>query len=382
MNNEDKDDNDQNVENVEFYEYIREHFFDDDRDEICHKKFPLITKDIKWLNKKFDILSTYEMSMMMSLQCSIPIEVFQSKMFPKCSMYNFPSLSKDNYGFFLDNSMEQFTKYSRFVLSSSRYVVDTSGQVQSRHRELEDFIWENKLDEAKIDLQTSSEIFITNECCIYPDIIKHTLIHDILYYAEYTLHTIWKIMSGLFYYDRFGDLPAYEIAKESINNKYHTRKVEYNTDFINTLSLRLFQMQIYNLNIRKQSEKYGGKKPNIQMSYPEIRYEQDEDGNITIHNLIPLIDIKWSDGTECPHDAPIFLFKKYMEKYYEDVKNAFPIFERLEMIYKLCLLNRLIGNVKTDKKDKKNYSETYPENNFMSGGIHLYPDIIIKCPKV
>ncbi len=84
------------------------------------------------------------------------------------------------------------------------------------------------------------------------------------------------------------------------------------------------------------------------------------------------------DGSLPPENSPAFVFKEFFETHYEAIKKSFPIYARLERLYKIMMCNRILIGKMGDAGAEKNelvYIENHVDNIACHGGIKLQPKI-------
>jgi hypothetical protein len=115
------------------------------------------------------------------------------------------------------------------------------------------------------------------------------------------------------------------------------------------------------------------------ISYEDIKYILEDD-ILTFKKLkekINITCIKDDEYIEQPSYAKYL--QQFFREYYDDIKNAFPIYNRLENIYRLCALNVVLDNFTPETEMHESiYVDTYPRSILCSGGILLAPKTFIR----
>lgn len=117
----------------------------------------------------------------------------------------------------------------------------------------------------------------------------------------------------------------------------------------------------------------------VNLNFPQMDYSLDE-RYLQFHTLTPNVNITYGND-----EVPFYLtfVKKFIEEHYQDIKTSFPIYNRLENIYRLCAL------VRFRQKDLEKiqipsynlvYTRTFPDKIMCCGGIKLVPKLFVKIP--
>jgi hypothetical protein len=117
------------------------------------------------------------------------------------------------------------------------------------------------------------------------------------------------------------------------------------------------------------------------ISYEDIKYTLQEN-ILTFKKLKEKINITcWKDDEQIELPSYAKYLQQFFNEYYDDIKNVFPIYNRLENIYRLCALNVVLDNFTPETKINNSvYIDTYPRSILCSGGILLAPTNFIKIP--
>ena len=117
------------------------------------------------------------------------------------------------------------------------------------------------------------------------------------------------------------------------------------------------------------------------ISYQDIKYSLNNENDILkFAKLKEKINITcWKDDKYFEIPSYAKYLNLFFEQYYDDIKNVFPIYNRLENIYRLCALNTILDNFTLETEIHESvYVETYPRSILCSGGILLAPKNFIR----
>ncbi len=182
----------------------------------------------------------------------------------------------------------------------------------------------------------------------------------------------------------------YLIGFREYNGYYKVSNVECNYGFLRLIDM--ISNFITNNNLReKQKEikvQYQKFKDimndavlSASISYHDIKYSIDANV-IHMHKLKEKINLtcwKGEEEIEIPQHAKYLA--QFFNEYYDDIKNIFPIYNRLENIYRLCALNVIMDDFKIEQEIHESvYIDTYPRSILCSGGILLAPRKFIAIP--
>jgi len=359
----------------DFHAYMKGHFYDSDRMEVLKRDFPNI------LHNTFgDVQNKNDALNVILYGYSIPPNIF-TEMFPKC-IYTFPWLEKDADGFITNIEKNKYADYSYFDLSG---IVCHNPCQTMRDPELEDCL--KSVSNLEIDLRkepTDGPLYKTNQCWIFPESIRGTAAYDVLYYADYLFKFFWRavervILRGNPIESVGSDDFLLSRVPSSIDGLYHTMKASNQTGFVSIRNMiHLFALKNKNkiTGWREAHFQYGQRTFIANLQFPNIEYGKDEQG-IYIAPLKPNIQVQELDGTTHPENGPGFVLKEFFETNYDAIKKTFPIYLRLERIYKIMVSKRILtGQMEVVDGSVKNqlvYVENHIDSIACHGGIKLQP---------
>jgi hypothetical protein len=179
---------------------------------------------------------------------------------------------------------------------------------------------------------------------------------------------------------------TYMISMRDIEDKYKVSNVEYNYGFLrlidmisNFVSDNNLKDKQEELNAEYMEFKKKGRTMSASISYEDIKYTL-EDNILTFKKLKEKINIVcWKDDEYFEIPSYAKYLQQFFREYNDDIKNVFPIYNRLENIYRLCALNVVLDNFTTETEIHESiYVDTYPRSILCSGGILLAPKTFIR----
>lgn len=379
----------------QFRAYLKSHFYDSDRLDVIRRDFPDLLKEMiekegpiprtNYIHNPFtDITNSNDILNVIAFEFSIPPHIF-AMMFPSCS-YRFPWLEKDSDGHIknMEPHNSKYADYSFFDLSG---VVCHDPHKTVRDPELEDCL--KGVSNVEIDLRkepTDGPLYKTNQCWIFPESIRGTAAYDVLYYADYLFKFFFRAIERIILrgepLDSAGsdDFFLSRVPAQS-DGLYHTIRACNRDGYVglrNIILLFAIKNKDKIAGWREGYSQYGRRTFIANLQFPNIEYGKDEEG-IYIAPLKSYIQIQELDGTTPPDNSPAFVFKEFFETHYEAIKKSFPIYARLERLYKIMVCNRiLIGQMGESGEPEKNelvYIENHVDSIACHGGIKLQPKI-------
>ncbi len=322
-------------------------------------------------------------------QLNIPkekyIRLFQLDKLP----YNFPSLKTDDEGIFTGET-DEYDIFNTFKLVDGSYQYE----LKNPDTEIERFIIDNKIKQMRIDLrQNLKGTFSNHQSYVYPlSIASNSAVYDTLYLTDYLLKHIYRILMAIIINGADEELikqETYLISMREIEGTYKVSNVEFHYGFMRLIDMISNFVRDNNLKekqIELNAEYIEFQKLNTTMSasilYEDIKYTL-EDNILTFKKLKEKINIvcwgKDDEYFEIPSYAKYL--QQFFREYYDDIKNVFPIYNRLENIYRLCALNVILDNFTPETEIHESiYVDTYPRSILCSGGILLAPKNFIQVP--
>jgi len=302
--------------------------------------------------------------------------------------YNFPSLKTDEDGIFT-GEIDEYDLFDTFKLNNGSYQYE----LKNPDTEIEQFIIGNKIKQLRIDLrQHLKGSFSNHQSYVYPIIVaSNSAVYDTLYLTDYLLKHIYRILMAIIINGADEELikhETYMISMREIEGTYKVSNVEYNYGFLRLIDMISNFVRDNNLKEKQtelNAEYMEFKKLNTIMSasisYEDIKYTLEDDvlNFKKIKEKINITCIKDNEYIEIPNYAKYL--QQFFNEYYDDIKGVFPIYHRLENIYRLCALNVVLDQFRfeTELHDSI-YVDTYPRSILCSGGIVLAPTSFIQVP--
>lgn len=291
-------------------------------------------------------------------------------------LYNFPSLPIDENGIIITNCPE-YQKFNKFNKSDFSIIHSSISD-----EELENAVLSNNIMEYKIDLDTSPKglpFFESHNCSIYPEIIKDIpVIYDTLYICDYYLKFIYRIVLQYLVLERTDDEVIFSnflIAYKEINSQYAVSSLNDRPEFIQIIKVIKSFVEKYkdDPKIKESYQDTLGKDAiiRIQITYKNILFSTDDE-YLYFLPLIPEVEMSCSLNKELSYF--LTYVKKFVEDHYDDIKNAFPIYNRLENLYRLCAINRFKNLNTLESFDidtpecKLVYTRRFPDQIMCRGG--------------
>ena len=326
-------------------------------------------------------MTTEEVSIMLLNQHSIPKNLFEHT-----DDYSFPSLITDEKGIFT-GACKKYHTYDLFTDKG-----DLILEEDERDFELENYILDHQIEFVDIDLdkaQTNvNPLFESQRCKVYPENIKDVpAIYDTLFACDYLLKYIYRILLQVLVLQRSLEqiyTSNYLISYKPVKGEYPIANIYKRAGFTKLVNtIRLFALKNKSqLSLIKESYetcKSNTKHIRVNLTFPKMNYSVDEN-YLQFHPLVPNVKITYGDDP-----VPFYLtfVKQFIEEHYQDIKTAFPIYNRLENIYRLCALVRFrqnnLENTSTPHYELV-YTRTFPDKIMCCGGITLVPKLFVKIP--
>jgi len=319
-------------------------------------------------------------------ESSIPkeqyIQLFQLDKLP----YDFPSLKTDDEGIFT-GEIDEYDLFDTFKLNNGSYQYE----LKNPDTEIEQFIIGNKIKQMRIDLRRYlNGIFGNHQSYVYPELIaSNSAVYDTLYLTDYLLKHIYRILMAIIINGTDEELikqETYMISMREIEGKYKVSNVKYNYGFLRLIDI--ISNFVSDNNLKEKQEELNAehiefKKLNTiisaSISYEDIKYTLKDDV-LNLKKLKGKINITcWKDDEQIELPSYTKYLQQFFHEYYDDIKNVFPIYNRLENIYRLCALNVVLDNFTTETEIHESiYVDTYPRSILCSGGILLAPKTFIR----
>jgi len=293
-------------------------------------------------------------------------------------VYHFPSLPIDENGIILTNCPE-FQKIN--IFNKSNFSIVHTPEMRF-DEELENAVLSSNIMEYKIDLDKSPKglpFFESQDCSIYPEIIKDIpVIYDTLYICDYYLKFIYRIVLQCLILEKTDDEVIFSnflIAYKEINSQYAVSSLNDRPEFIQIIQVIKSFVDIFkdDPKIKESYQQCLGKDVviRLQITYKEILFCTDEE-YLYFLPLVPDVEMFYGLGEELPYY--LTYVKKFVEDHYDDMKNAFPIYNRLENLHRLCAINRFkdlntLESFDIDTPEcKLVYTRRFPDNIMCCGG--------------
>jgi hypothetical protein len=342
--------------------------------------------------------------LLLAYETYVPKEEYL-RIFRLNSIYSFPSLLVDKNGLFTAQTKLYGTFDDFMIDKNTCQAIIKGGAVLDE--EIEKAILSNHIREVVIDLLLDKDDthFVNHKCSVYPSNISlMPEIYDTLYLSDYLLKFIYKIfveMSILGYTNEqiYHQNFIIGYTESEIQGFFKISSIRGRPGFsklLNVIKLFILKNKL-NLDPKLKESYHSFHKAKtdkdilrIYMNYGTISYQSDFIDNkyhIQLQPLEPKCVISFkSDGVykEIPYYAE--LIKRFMEEHYHDIREAFPIYKRLENIYRLICIGHLMHRIQLgkdiesfsleehlDKLEKCAYIDRYPHSLKCAGGVLVSP---------
>jgi hypothetical protein len=260
-------------------------------------------------------------------------------------------------------------------------------------------------------LNKDDKYFVTHSCSVYPKLVSNTPeIYDTLYLTDFLLKFIYKIFVEMLIFDcdnekicRLNFIIGYsESEKENCYKISSIRGRQGFTKLMNTMKLFILKNKLKNdAEIKESYHNFHKEKTDkdilkVYMNYDKISYQSDmvdDKYHIKLQPLESNCVFSFKRNGEYK-ETPYYIkfIKQFIDEHYKDIKEAFPIYKRLENIYRLVCLVNIMDRVKTYNNidsftinvenkniiDKCEFIDNYPHSIQSNGGISLSPVNFIK----
>jgi hypothetical protein len=308
------------------------------------------------------------------------------KLFEVKASYDFPTLKTDEDGIFTGD-VDEYDIFDKFKLIDGNYQYE----LKNPDIEIERFIIRNKIKQLRIDLRNNlTGTFSNHKSYVYPTIIaSNSAVYDTLYLTDHLLKYIYRMLMAIIINgvdEEYIKNETYMISMREIEGTYKVLNIEFHYGFMRLIDIISNFVSDNNLKDKQKelnAEYMEFKKLNRTMSasisYEDIKYTLEDD-ILTFKKLKEKINIvcwKYDEYFELPSYATYL--QQFFHEYYDDIKNVFPIYNRLENIYRLCALNVILDNFTPETEIHESiYVDTYPRSILCSGGILLAPKNFIR----
>ena len=323
-----------------------------------------------------DITNKDDMIQVLINECRLSPDMYQ-EMFPNC--YTFPSLEKDDEGFIIHSQKKNYADYSFFDISDGKLNVIHDDKTIP-HTVLEETAL--TLTEVEFDLKLGdNRVCVKNTCHIYPESIKHTPVYDIIVYTDvlfkyiwaYLRHTIFKGLDPQLagYYDF---IISHIPGKDGLHHIKRTHKRDGFSKLKNAVHMFLLKNKAEVSTWRQKYETYDKKDTRVALNFTDIDYAYDENNIYINPKLKPTVEASYIDGSPINSGEPGDIIKLFVENHYDVIREAFPIYKELEIIYKIMCANRIMRrNFVVPQKATLVYVGDIMDSIMFHGGINLQP---------
>lgn len=311
--------------------------------------------------------------------------------FGSASDYTFPHLLKDSDGFVVHPTIDNDCDYSAFTIESGKWRAIVS---PAKHRDValeEVFGRFPDLNQVEIDLKAAPGCAGVCEASLSPPTIAFTAVYDVLFYTDWLFKFINRYLCGLLFEERSYDSIGRKdliVTFSPVSGDYMAAPTYRRAGFTALKNeVMLFKLQNRaNLALwRRDHAKYAAEKREFRAQLLFGQLDVSIHGDVVqFGEIVPCVLVGDNVGQPLPDDHPAHVLRQFVETHYPRLRKAFPVYRRLEAIFKLCAINGLVN------MDGVNPSPTaiplhkvarHVESVYLRGGIKLQPDIS-HCRKI
>jgi len=333
-------------------------------------------------------------------QAWIPEDYYKKIFDIKCN-YNFPSIICDKNGFIIGQSAI-YSKFENFKINPEGYeFIQTDNNAIDA--EIETFIISNQITHIKFHMESNCQEYENNSCYVYPLIVSNcSAIYDTLYETDTLLKKFYNLFITYVIFKKSSDYilkNTFQIGIKPIDGNYKVSNLETNVGYKQLINKIMYFTLKHKLHkdpetydkIKESYDVYkSSKKDNIMLNgniaFENITYSFD-DNLIQIHPLQVKPNLQLSQNGVI-QKLPLFVeyFSLFLKEHFADIKKFFPIYERLENIYRMCGFMCLLERTDLNDfeivipKEELKYVDTYASSILMNGGIELIPKQFVKVP--
>lgn len=308
------------------------------------------------------------------------------KLFEVKASYDFPTLKTDDDGIFTGDA-DEYDIFDKFKLVDGNYQYE----LKNPDIEIERFIIGNKIKQMRIDLRNNlTGTYSNHKSYVYPIIIaSNSAVYDTLYLTDHLLKYVYRILMAIIINgtdEEYIKQETYMISMREIEGTYKVLNIEFHYGFMRLINMISNFVKDNNLKDKQEelkAEYMEFKKLNrtisASISYEDIKYTLEDD-ILTFKKLKEKMNIVcWKDDEYFELPSYAKYLQQFFREYYDDIKNVFPIYNRLENIYRLCALNVILDNFTPETEIHESiYVDTYPRSILCSGGVLLTPTNFIR----
>ncbi len=392
-----------------FTPYLSRHLFDEGTNLVAQKFFKNVSPKIV-LDNSFTEKHLLPHNIL-SVQAYIPTSIYKN-LFGITTDYTFPTILCNEDGIFTGKTPNYatFENFKLRKLHNGDFDVNfiPIDLTQIRDYEIERFIIGNKINHIQINLKSPDPDadFSCSDCFIYPEIVKNSpAVYDTFYITDLFLKYIYQMFVRLVVYEQDAQSNVFLTSIREVDGHFKVSNLVKHIGFIQLHNkLRYFYLKKKlkeNPEIKASFAKYNESKYflNAYINFKDITYScerNNDEFNIQIHPLKVDPMVGYSEEGKFK-DLPFFatIIQQFMREHYNDIKKAFPIFERLENIYRLCALVGImkqlekssdLSNFTVDQKFREVkecvFVDKYASAIMTFGGLVVMPTNYVKVPPI
>lgn len=334
-----------------FKVYLQNHLFDETgRSNVLRKYFTSCVMESDNLLKE-DGFTEKELQdevfarIMLLSEAKIPLIIYK-KMFTDVTDYTFPHLDMIN-GIW-NGQCTEYTQFEKFICLDDGTTQCVHSDMKPVDTEIYDLIINNNIMKTYIDLKMGNKsTFSVYDAQFYPNILNHTAIYDTLFLTDYWLKFVHRIFLLILMKEPNIGQNSYVVGLQPVNGYHRIASFKQYGNFMQLVECVRVYLDFLNLDdttFEKYKRQILNEKLSIWIDYNSVGFSYSNVPNgkcIDIQKIQMNVNVLGEDN-KIPESDHIFThIKNMLELNYQNVKTLFPIFGRLENIYRLVAYNNI-----------------------------------------
>ena len=320
----------------------------------------------------------------MSTTLLVPSEVFGP-----VSGWDFRYLPTDQHGLVVHRAAKDVFAYNTFQFLDGKFrpfIIDPVKQVRDLDVEA---VFDAGADirAVEIDMRRGDNPR-TNVVSVYPATITGTAVYDVLFYTDWLFKFALRFMTRLIFLDQpfetVGNNDMIVTLTPNQDGNYFAAPTRGRAGFTalkNEMMLFKLRNKDKLADWRANFAKYDGSQEfKAQLVFDKVEVTSTHGQILHLKDPRPHVRVGTLEGAESlPGDHPAHVLRDFVEAHYPRLREAFPVYRRLETVFKLCTLNCLVAGVAGDQASPMmtlTEAGTHVESVYLKGGIKLVPQIV------
>lgn len=310
-----------------------------------------------------------------------PVDMF-GRMFP-VSVYTFPHLDKDAAGFVTHESLHRWATYNLFDVAEGVPTPVTDPALEERDLAVELIMTTTGIAQLELDLRgppTLDRAFRTTHCYMSPPDAHKTALFDIVYEADHLFKYFFRYFVQIVFKHKYADVGAMDFifAREPTDGVVHVTKTLRRAGFTALKNeIRLFALR-HKEEVPQWTasfDEYDNQEFRAQLTFQEVGITVSPDAtHLMVHDVVPRVLVgppHESAAVELPGDHPAHVFKQFMEAHYPALKRAFPVYQRMESVFKWCAVNKFLQPESAKPCVKPVFVDCFADSIHGLGGVKM-----------